>query len=54
MESHDGMGANPGHAARHPHEFKPIDESYRLVVRTILWVIAGAVLLGFMIWWGST
>ncbi len=41
----------PHHSPDHPHAIKPIDEGYRLVVRTILWVIAGLVLLGFGIWW---
>ncbi len=52
MGSHDEAGSHPGHAAHHPHGVGPIDESYRLVVRTILWVIAGLVSLGFAIWWG--
>ena len=54
MESHDGATGNPGHSAHHSHGTKPIDEGYRLVVRTILWVIAGLVLLGFGIWWIMT
>jgi hypothetical protein len=40
--------AQPHH---HGHERKPADLSYRVVVRAILWVIAGAVLVGFAIWW---
>lgn len=55
MESHNGTTGNPGnaphHSPEHPHAIKPIDEGYRLVVRTTLWVIAGLVLLGFGIWW---
>jgi hypothetical protein len=58
MESHNGNAAHPGHAphhsSEHPHGIKPIDSDYRLVVRTILWVIAGLVFVGFAIWWSLT
>lgn len=58
MESHDPTTAHPGHAPphlpEHRHGFRPIDNSYRLVVRTVLWVIAGLVFLGFAIWWVLT
>ena len=37
----------------HPHK-RPIDQSYRLVVRTALWVIAGTVFIAFAIWWFTT
>ncbi len=57
-ESHDGPAVHPVHAHAHSHEhrheYKPIDRNYRLVVRTILWVIAGLVLLGLLIWWSVT
>jgi hypothetical protein len=45
-----------GHSDQHPHkhEHKPPDLSYRMIVRTILWLIAGAVLVGFLIWWRFT
>ena len=33
---------------------KPIDHGYQLVVRTVLWVISGAVIIAFAIWWFST
>lgn len=33
---------------------EPIDLSYRIVVRTALWVIAGAVFVGFALWWVLT
>jgi hypothetical protein len=33
---------------------EPVDFSYRIVVRTALWVIAGAVFVGFAIWWVLT
>jgi hypothetical protein len=33
---------------------RPIDQGYRLVVRTILWIIAGAVFIGFALWWFLT
>ena len=38
----------------HHHVPKPIDHSYRLVVRTVLWVIAGAVFMAFALWWFLT
>jgi len=41
------------HSPEHKH-VKPIDPGYRLVVRTILWLIAGAVFIGFAVWWFST
>ena len=43
-----------GQRVGHPHHVKPIDPGYRLSIRTLLWVIAGAVLLGLCIWWVST
>ena len=55
MESHEGTAAHSGHAhdhsPEHGHRIKPIDRTYRLIVRTVLWVIAGLVFLGFAIWW---
>jgi hypothetical protein len=36
------------------HEYQPIDRDFRLVVRTVLWVIVGLVLVAFVIWWGLT
>jgi hypothetical protein len=50
-------GAHPQHghgAPEHHHERKPIDFSYRIVVRTILWLIAASVFVGFWIWWMVT
>ena len=48
----DPRGAHHDHgSSEHPHERKPIDLSYRIVVRTVLWLIVGAVILGFGIWW---
>ncbi len=38
----------------HHHEPRPIDDSYRIVVRTILWVIAGALVVGIALWWFLT
>ena len=38
----------------HHHAHKPIEPGYRLIVRTILWLIAGAVFIGFAIWWIMT
>jgi hypothetical protein len=58
MEARNGPAMNPEHAPHHSpehrHGTKPIDGDYRLVVRTILWVIAGLVFLGFVIWWSLT
>jgi hypothetical protein len=55
MGSHNGAGVPPGHAPHHSpghsQGIKPIDGGYRLVVRTILWIIAGSVFLGLVIWW---
>jgi hypothetical protein len=33
---------------------EPFDFSYRIAVRTVLWVIVGAVFVGFVIWWALT
>jgi hypothetical protein len=45
----------PGHVRdyvpEHRHPARPLDLSYRLVVRTVLWVIAAVVFLGFALWW---
>jgi hypothetical protein len=38
----------------HKHAWKPIDQSYRIVVRAVLWAIIGAVFMGFAVWWVST
>jgi len=38
----------------HHHVPTRIDISYRLVVRTVLWLIAGVVLVGFVLWWYLT
>jgi hypothetical protein len=38
----------------HHHAPMPIDHSYRLVVRTVLWLIVGAVLVAFVVWWYLT
>jgi hypothetical protein len=37
---------------RHAHE--PVDLGYRLVVRTLLWVIVGAVVIALCVWWVLT
>jgi hypothetical protein len=42
------------HQPLHHHEREPLDLSYRLVIRTVLWVIAAAVLVGLMVWWVRT
>lgn len=47
-------GHSPHGPLEHPHGPRPIDSSYRLVVRTVLWIIAGFVLLGFVLWWSLT
>jgi hypothetical protein len=58
MESRDVEGVHAEHAPHHPpenrHGIGPVDRDYRLVVRTVLWVIAGLVFLGFAIWWVLT
>jgi hypothetical protein len=41
-------------SAGHHHERKPLELGYRLVVRTILWVIVGAVFVGVAFWWFTT
>jgi hypothetical protein len=55
MESHDVTSGHTEHAHHHSpehrHRIGPVDTSYRLVVRTVLWVIAGLVFLGLAIWW---
>ncbi len=50
------MAARGNHSDRpeHHHPRAPVDNSYRLVVRTVLWVIAGAVFIGFALWWFLT
>jgi len=46
---------SPGHVRHsvpeHRHPARPLDLSYRLFVRTVLWVIAAVVFLGFALWW---
>lgn len=58
MEPRDAFATHPGGASfsapGHRHAARPIDHGYRLVVRTVLWVIAGAVFLGFALWWVLT
>ncbi len=38
----------------HDHSHHDREMSYRLLIRTILWVIAGMVALGLMVWWALT
>lgn len=58
MEHRNGTSGHPRPISQHPPEHrqivKPVDRNFRLVVRTILWVIAGLVFLGFAIWWSLT
>jgi hypothetical protein len=64
MEADHGTDEDPGRIphvphvprapAEHPHEYQPIERDYRLVVRTVLWVIVALVLAGFVIWWRLT
>ena len=42
------------HHGAAPHHVRPIDRGFRVIVRTILWVIAGAVLIGLCVWWTLT
>jgi hypothetical protein len=55
MEPLNETSVHPEHTPHHPpghrHGIAPVDTSYLLVVRTVLWVIAGLVFLGFAIWW---
>jgi len=51
MDPHPDHAQAHEHAHKHKHERKPADLSYRYVVRTILWIIAGAVYLSLAIWW---
>jgi hypothetical protein len=37
----------------HLHHIEP-DRTYPIVVRTVLWVIVGAVFAGFALWWALT
>jgi hypothetical protein len=46
--------ADPHSSLIHHHVAEPVDFSYRIAVRTVLWVIVGAVFVGFMIWWVLT
>jgi hypothetical protein len=50
------MDSERPHASpsEHRHELKPIDQGYQLIVRTVLWLIAGAVLLALILWWVLT
>jgi len=45
-----------GHQTSHEHHSRhtTIDSGYRLIVRTILWIIAGLVFLAFGCWWVLT
>jgi hypothetical protein len=58
MEPHQNTSPLHAHAPppaiEHHLRIKPIDSRYRLVIRTVLWVIAGLVFLGFAIWWSLT
>ncbi len=47
------MDPHASHGASHhpPHKHPPIDPGYRLVVRTVLWIIAGTVFVAFAVWW---
>lgn len=58
MRSHDATIGHSEHGshpvAQHHHGPASMDTSYRLVVRTVLWVIAGLVFLAFVLWWSLT
>jgi hypothetical protein len=53
-EEDEEQGQTVQQARAHVHEWQPIDQSYNLVVRTVLWIIVGAVFVGFMLWWVMT
>jgi hypothetical protein len=42
------------HAHVHIPKHEGIDRTGLLVVRTVLWIIAGAVFIGFALWWVMT
>lgn len=60
MDSHNALAAHHEHSGHghssheRPHGVRPFDSSYHLVVRTVLWVIAGLVFLAFALWWFLT
>jgi hypothetical protein len=64
MGADNGTDEDPGgipHVPHTPHplpeprhEYQPIDRDFRLVVRTVLWVIVGLVVVAFVIWWSLT
>ena len=50
-----GAGSHShAHVPAHKHAPHPVDSSYRMVVRTVLWVIMGAAFLGLTLWWFLT
>jgi hypothetical protein len=58
MESLNGTSGHPVHTTHHlpehRHGIRPLDRTHLLVLRTVLWVIAGLVFVGFAIWWVLT
>jgi hypothetical protein len=58
MKPLDGTSGHPVHTTHHPpehrHGIEPLDRTQLLVIRTVLWVIAGLVFVGFAIWWALT
>jgi hypothetical protein len=53
-EEKEPFGHIGAHAPARVHEWEPLDQSYNLVVRTVLWVVVGALLAGFVVWWAMT
>jgi hypothetical protein len=58
MEYRNGTSVHPEQRPHHPpehrHVVKPVDKDFRMVVRTVLRVIAGLVFLEFAIRWTLT
>ncbi len=52
----DSLEEQPEDAPPVQHHYvpAPVDLSYRIVVRTVLWVIVGAVVVGIATWWVLT
>lgn len=53
MESHDPT-TEPDGLPEHHHDATPIDFTYRVDVRIVLWAIVGLVFLALATWWVLT
>jgi len=52
FEAEPPQPRTPWHTGPHAQEREGF--SYRINIRTLLWVIFGAVLIGFMVWYVTT